>query len=131
MGGIRIEQLYQLLCKEGPFQNVTTSQFKSLLRHMGSEQVIGQTHNDILILGVNGEKLVNHYTFYSIFQIPLEYRVITKNKTLVYIPVTNILIKGQNIIFAGQYWQIISIDITDKMLIKQNEEFLLHFKIIV
>lgn len=98
---------------------------------MGSEQVIGQTHNDILILGVNGEKLVNHYTFYSIFQIPLEYRVITKNKTLVYIPVTNILIKGQNIIFAGQYWQIISIDITDKMLIKQNEEFLLHFKIIV
>lgn len=62
-GGIRIEQLYQLLCKEGPFQNVTTSQFKSLLRHMGSEQLIGQAHNDILILGVNGEKLVNHYTF--------------------------------------------------------------------
>ncbi|KES10154.1 Lhr-like helicase [Snodgrassella alvi SCGC AB-598-O11] len=116
-GGIRIEQLYQLLCREGPFQNVTTSQFKSLLRHMGSEQLIGQTHNDILILGVNGEKLVNHYTFYSVFQTPLEYRVITKNKTLGSIPVTNILIKGQNIIFAGQRWQIISIDITDKIIL--------------
>ena len=34
-GGVRADQVYKLLCKDGCFSNVTVEQFKSLLSHMG------------------------------------------------------------------------------------------------
>lgn len=119
-GGIRIEQLYQLLCKEGPFQNITTNQFKALLSHMGLQQLITQTHNNILVLGEHGEALVNHYTFYSVFYTPEEYRVISENKTLGSIPITGLLTIGQNIILAGQRWQIIDINTEEKIILVRH-----------
>ncbi len=36
-GGVRADQLYNLLCKEGPFQNVSASDFKAVLLHMGTQ----------------------------------------------------------------------------------------------
>ncbi|PIT38245.1 DEAD/DEAH box helicase [Snodgrassella alvi] len=119
-GGVRTEQLYHILCKEGPFQNITTYQFKILLSHMGIQQLITQTHNNILVLGVNGEKLVNHYTFYSVFHTPEEYRLITENKILGSIPMLGFLTVNQNIIFAGQRWQIIAINTEDKVILVRH-----------
>jgi ATP-dependent helicase Lhr and Lhr-like helicase len=119
-GGIRIEQLYQLLCKEGPFQNITTSHFKTLLSYMGLQQLITQTHNNILVLGVHGEAIVNHATFYGVFYTPEEYRVISENKTLGSIQMTVFLTIGQNIVLAGQRWQIVNIDTENKIILVKH-----------
>ncbi|TON86994.1 DEAD/DEAH box helicase, partial [Vibrio parahaemolyticus] len=44
-GGIRAEQLFNLLCKEGPFQKVGVDDFKGLLVHMGNTNLITQLGN--------------------------------------------------------------------------------------
>ncbi len=115
-GSIRAEQLFDLLCKTGPFQNVTVEDFKSLLQYMGQKELITQLGNGALALALGGERLTSHYSFYASFQTPEEYRLIHGVKTLGTLPIDQPLKEGQPIIFAGRKWAIISIDTEKKTI---------------
>ena len=105
-GGVRAEQLWHLLCGIGPFGNVTQKMFATLLRALGEQELLTQTHDGQLILGVRGERMVEHFTFYSAFNTPEEYRLEHDGRTLGSIPVTMPLITGQLILFAGKRWEV-------------------------
>jgi ATP-dependent Lhr-like helicase len=115
-GGIRADQLYKLLCNEGPFQNVTLTDFKAILIHMGQGELITQLGSGELVLGIQGEKLSNHYTFYAVFKTPEEFRIIFGSKTLGTLPVDSMLIEGQQIIFGGQRWNVKEINTENKTI---------------
>ncbi|PSV99809.1 DEAD/DEAH box helicase [Photobacterium iliopiscarium] len=115
-GGIRAEQLFKLLCKEGPFQNVRVENFKALLIHMGNTELITQLGNGEIVLGLLGERITNHYTFYAVFKTPEEFRVISGVTTIGTVPVDSLVLIGQHIIFAGKRWRVKDID-TDKKVI--------------
>ena len=115
-GGVRADQLYTLLCKTGPFNKVTIEQFKSLLKSMGRCELITQLRSGELTLGVRGEQIVNHYSFYAVFKTPEEYRIVSGLKTIGTLPVTTIILKDQHIIFAGKKWKVEDID-SDKKII--------------
>ena len=66
-GGIRADSLYSLLCKLGPFQNVTTDDFKILLSFLGQQELLTQVSGGEITLGILGEKIVNHYSFLCCF----------------------------------------------------------------
>jgi ATP-dependent helicase Lhr and Lhr-like helicase len=61
-----------------------------VLRALGQPEValIEQTSDGLLLLGPNGEKLVEHYSFYAVFQTPEEYRLISGGKELEHSPST-------------------------------------------
>lgn len=105
-GGIRVDEAYHLLCKTGPFRNISTSQFKSLLRGLAAEELITQTGDGELIMGLSGERLIRHYDFYSAFSSPDEYRLVADERTIGTLPVTSPLIEDQLLIFGGQRWQV-------------------------
>lgn len=109
-GGIRADQLYMLLCKQGPFQQIQPVHFKSLLTRMGQMQLLTQLGNQQLVLGIIGERIVGHYTFYAVFKTLEEYRIVTGNRTLGTLPVETMLIPEQYIIFGGRRWQVKDID---------------------
>ncbi|WP_271273201.1 DEAD/DEAH box helicase [Aliamphritea hakodatensis] len=115
-GGVRADQLFTLLCKKGPFQNVTTEHFVSLLKHMGNTRLLTQLGSGELVLGIEGEKIVNHYTFYAVFQTPEEYRVVVGAKTLGTLPVDSLVLPSQHIVFAGRRWKVLDVD-SDKKVI--------------
>ncbi|MDN3453394.1 DEAD/DEAH box helicase [Psychrobacter sp. APC 3350] len=115
-GGIRADQIYTLLCRQGPFQKITPTHFKSLLSQMGMMQLITQLGNQQLVLGVVGERIVGHYTFYAVFKTPEEYRLVAGSKTLGTLPVTTLLLPEQYIIFAGIRWQVKDIDMDKKVI---------------
>ena len=115
-GGIRADQIYTLLCRQGPFQKITPTHFKSLLSHMGAMQLITQLGNQQLVLGIVGERIVGHYTFYAVFKTPEEYRLVAGSKTLGTLPVTTLLLPEQYIIFAGIRWQVKDIDMDKKVV---------------
>ncbi|KFD22987.1 ATP-dependent helicase [Yokenella regensburgei ATCC 49455] len=119
-GGVRAEQLWGLLCQQGPFQKVSIDDFKTLLKHMGEHQFLTQLSSGEMTLGVEGERLVNQYTFYTVFSVPEEFRIVTGSKTLGAIPVDSPLIPDQNIIFGGRRWKVIDID-NDKKVIYVEE----------
>lgn len=115
-GGIRADQLYMLLCKQGPFQQIQPAHFKSLLSQMGEAQLLTQLGNKQLVLGIVGERIVGHYTFYAVFKTPEEYRIVTGNRTLGTLPIETMLLPEQYIIFGGRRWQVKAIDMDKKVV---------------
>lgn len=115
-GGVRADQIYKILCEDGPFQQVSATQFMMLLRSMGEEGLITQLKSGELVLGLEGEKLVNHYTFFAVFQTPEEFRIINGSKVLGTIPVDSLILPDQHIIFAGKRWRILDVDTEKKVI---------------
>lgn len=115
-GGIRADQLYALLCRQGPFQQITASHFTSLLRHLGGEDCITQLGSGELVLGIEGERLVNQYTFYAVFKTPDEFRVVNGAKTIGQLPVDAMILPNQHIVFAGRRWKVIDVDTDSKVI---------------
>lgn len=115
-GGITAQIAYAILCKDGPFRSVSKEAFIELLREMGTRDVLMQTEDDLLLHGVLGEKLVNHYTFYASFVTEEEYRIVTQGRTLGTVPVSQPLTEGSYIIFAGRRWSVIGVDEQQKVI---------------
>ncbi len=115
-GSFRVERLYSLLCVHGPFKEITIQHFKQLLTQMGTGQLLQQANSGELVLGIEGERIVNSYMFYAVFKTPEEYRVVTGNKTLGTLPVDSMILKDQHIVFAGRRWKVTDID-GDKKII--------------
>ena len=115
-GGVRPDQLWGLLCKAGPFGRTSVEHFKSLLTHMGDIDLIIQLGSGELILGKTGERLVNHYNFYSVFKTPEEYRIVVEGKTLGTLPIDSMILPDQHIVFGGRRWKVKDID-SDKKTI--------------
>ncbi len=115
-GGIRAEQLFKLLCKEGPFQNAGVENFKALLSHMGKTELITQLGSGEIVLGLLGERITNHYSFYAVFKTPKEFRVISGVNTIGTLPVDSLVLVGQHIIFAGKRWRVKDVDADKKVI---------------
>ena len=109
-GSVRASQLWELLCTSGIFDKITINHFKALLSHMGEEFLIFQTSSGELVLGYKGEQLVNHYSFYAVFNTPEEYRIIFAGRTLGTLPVDSLILPKQHIIFAGKRWEVVEIN---------------------
>ena len=115
-GGVRANQLYRTLCQTGPFQQVTVDHFKQLLTQMGKDELLTQLSSGELVLGLQGERLVSHYTFYAVFKTPEEFRVVASGKTLGTLPIDTMILVDQHIVFGGKRWKVVDID-TDKKVI--------------
>ena len=117
-GGVRARRLYATLCEQGPFRDVDPQLFARLLRHLGRSDtaLIEQAPDGLLLLGYQGERLVEHYSFYAVFQSPEEYRIIADKKPLGTLPVVMVLTLGMTIIFSGRRWRITNIHDKDKVI---------------
>lgn len=115
-GGVRADQLWNLLCESGTFNNVNIEQFKTLLQHMGEKELIKQLDSGELILDVKGERIVEHYTFYGVFKLPEEYRIMYEGKTIGSVPIDSFLVVKQHIVFSGKRWEVTNVDVNKKVI---------------
>jgi ATP-dependent Lhr-like helicase len=115
-GSIRADQLFSLLCDHGPFKQISVDHFKEILKHLGATDLLQQLHSGELVLGREGERLVNSYTFYAVFSTPEEFRVIAGSKSLGTLPVDSPVVKDQHIVFGGKRWKVIDIDDLKKVI---------------
>lgn len=60
--------------------------------------------------------MVEHFTFYTAFSTPEEYRLEYAGRTLGAIPVTSPLTVGQLIVFAGKRWEVIHVAEEEKRI---------------
>lgn len=115
-GGAQAIQIWQVLCKTGAFQQIDQQMFTQLLRQLGEHDLIQQTHDGLLILGLKGERLVNHYSFYTAFKTPEEYRITTSGRTLGTLPIDFPIVEGMFLIFAGRRWKVRSVNPDQKVV---------------
>jgi len=130
-GGVRVEQLWELLCQSGPFNKVTIDHFKILLVEMGDKRLITQLSSGELVLADKGEILVNHYTFYAVFNTPEEYRIIVDGKTLGTLPVDSLVLPEQHIVFGGRRWKVKEINVEKKLSMLLLQKGVKHLNLVV
>ncbi|MCH8521956.1 MAG: DEAD/DEAH box helicase [Glycocaulis sp.] len=118
-GGASAERLYRTLCQAGPFKQVTQPLLLDVLRALGDpERGLIEQHSDgLLHLGGMGERLVEHYSFYAVFQTPEEYRLICAGQELGTLPMLNMLAPRMMIIFSGRRWVVEDVDDRDKVIV--------------
>lgn len=116
-GGVTATEAYDLLCSvNAPFSTVSKSDFASLLRFMHEKDLLVQDSSGLLLHGHLGEQFVNHYDFYAAFQSDEEFRIVSGSRTLGTLPVSQMLIPGQRILFAGRTWRVEQIDELQKTI---------------
>ena len=117
-GGASASTLHRILCQAGPFKLVSSPIFADLLRALGDPDVelLEQADDGQLLLGRAGEKLVEHYSFYAVFQTPEEYRLVAEGQELGTLPVDNVLAPGTMVIFSGRRWLVLEVSDQDKVV---------------
>lgn len=117
-GGLKAQEAYQLLCSpNAPFSSVSKTAFVELLRHLGQEEFLMQDPSGLLLAGRLGDKFVNHYTFYAAFVTDEEFRIVACGKALGTLPVSQMIVPGQRIVFAGRTWLVDEVDDASKTIV--------------
>lgn len=116
-GGATAADLWNVLVRNGPFAGVEQGSFKSLLRALGERDLIVQESSGLLLPGVVGERMINHYDFYSAFVSNEEFRLVCDGKPLGALPVSRPLSVDQRIIFAGRRWRVTAVDTEAKVIV--------------
>ena len=90
------------------FYRITKEDYQQLLRHLLEIDHISYTENGGLILGLAGERVVNTYKFYAVFQENIEYSVHAGSEQL------GTIVKpppvGDKIAIAGRVWVVEEVD---------------------
>ena len=90
------------------FSRITQEDYRVLLRHLLSIDHIARTENGGLIAGLAGERVVNNYKFYAVFQENVEYTVRSGSEQL------GTIVKpppvGDKIAIAGRVWVVEEVD---------------------
>jgi len=115
-GGVSAAELWDTLVATGPFDSFDKAAFAAVLRGLGSRDLIVQEKGGLLLHGVAGERLVNHYEFYASFTSDEEYRIVAGSRQLGSLPVSRPLTPAQGIIFGGQRWRVQDVDAEKKVV---------------
>ena len=110
LGGFRADAGYRALCATGPFGAVSPAMFAQFLRDLAEHDLITQTHDGEIVMGLAGERLTNHYEFYAAFASPEEWRLITGGRFLGTLPLTTPLAPDLYLVFGGSRWRILSVN---------------------
>jgi ATP-dependent Lhr-like helicase len=81
-GGVGAAALYDLTCRLGPFSKVNPTEFESLLRHLFSAKLVDQESSNLLILGLEGERVTSLPNFYASFLSRFELSVRLNGKAI-------------------------------------------------
>ena len=116
-GGATAPELWRRLVADGAFTTTEKKDFIELLKNLGAKELITQESSGLLLPGVIGERMINHYEFYSAFTSDEEFRLICAGKPLGSVPVSRPLTKDQRIIFGGRRWQVQDVDLEARVII--------------
>ena len=108
LGEMTPSELASRVLTLSPFSRISQDDYKILLRHLIEIDHINRTENGGLIVGLTGERIVNNYKFYAVFQENLEYSVKSGSEEL------GTIVKpppvGDKIAIAGRVWIVDEID---------------------
>jgi ATP-dependent Lhr-like helicase len=87
-----------------PFAEIPPEDFRKLLFRLIEGEYIQKTEEGNLIIGLEGERIVTHFSFYAVFPDEESYRVLFGSKelgSLHFLPP-----EGSSLVLAGHYWRV-------------------------
>jgi ATP-dependent Lhr-like helicase len=108
-GGISTAMLFDVLIRKGAFIGIDQPTFTAVLRGLGANDLIEQTPEGDLILGLEGERIVRSKDFYSAFASSTEMKVFFKGHLIGTVSAPPGLGGDGYLILAGRRWRVIEI----------------------
>jgi ATP-dependent Lhr-like helicase len=117
VGGASAKTIYNCLIARGAFEDIDQQTFLRTLRSIGANDLVEQTLEGIIILGLEGEKLVRNYEFYSAFVTDKELSVRCRGHPIGTVSALPTMGADGFLILAGRRWRIIEFNLGRKEIL--------------
>lgn len=107
--GILIPELIRQLKFNAAFKQIDSSEIREIIDHLVNLDLLEQLQQEVII-GVEGEKLVNSRHFYSMFQTEEQFKVLHAGNPVGEIPHSGQVKENENILLAARIWKIKFVD---------------------
>ena len=111
--GIRYARLVGELKNNSAFKEITHDEIELILDHLIQTGLLEKLRDEVII-GVDGEKIVNSRDFYSVFISEPNFKVINAGNTIGEVPYSPQLREDENILLAARIWKIKYVDMDSK-----------------
>jgi ATP-dependent Lhr-like helicase len=114
-GGIALDALLNQLSGNPAFAGIGADDSIDIISHLVELDFLEKIQQE-LILGIEGEKVVNRFDFYSVFKTPDVLKVINAGNTIGEIPFSPQIREDENILLAAKIWKIKFVDPAHKRI---------------
>lgn len=108
--GIQYKKLVADLLANPAFREISNDEIEIILNHLLQAGIVEQLQQE-LIIGVDGEKIVNSREFYSVFISEPALKVISAGVKIGEVPYSPQIQEGENMLLAARIWKIKYVDI--------------------
>lgn len=107
--GIKLIELINQLNGNSAFKLIEKQEIEEILNHLIEIDFLEKLQQEVII-GIEGEKIVNSRDFYSVFKTEESFKVVNEGNTIGAIPFSPQIIEGENILLSARIWKIKSVD---------------------
>ena len=107
--GILINDLLIKIKENTLFNNIAREKVIQIIKHFLEKDYLEQLQNE-LIIGIEGEYIVNSREFYSVFETEVNFSVKSNGNKIGNIPFSPSVKVGSNILLSAKIWKIIDVD---------------------
>ncbi|WP_286925601.1 DEAD/DEAH box helicase [Flavobacterium sp. UBA4197] len=113
--GIKLVDLIKHLNHNFAFNDIEISDIEEILNHLIAIDFLEKLADEVII-GVEGEKVVNNRDFYSAFTVEDNFKVVSAGNKIGEIPFTPQVKEDENILLAAKIWKIKFVDFKAKKI---------------
>jgi ATP-dependent Lhr-like helicase len=114
--GMNLSQLIEELRVNFAFNKIAIDEVTEILNHLIDIDLLEKLQQDVII-GLEGEKVVNSRDFYSVFKTEENFKVSHVGRVIGEIPLSPQIKEDENIFLAARIWKIKLIDFKSKKII--------------
>ncbi len=113
--GISLSQLLEEMRTNATFSAITKEETEEIIMHLVSVEFLEKLGTE-LIIGIEGEKLVNSRDFYSLFETQVFFKVSSNGVKIGELPLSPQIRENENIYLSAKIWSITDVDFKTKKI---------------
>ncbi|SDI97624.1 DEAD/DEAH box helicase [Chryseobacterium jejuense] len=113
--GISSSKLLEEITGNSVFSKIKKEEIEEIITHLITLDFLEKLGNE-LIIGIEGEEVVNNRDFYSLFETQIFFKVSSNGVKIGELPLSPQIRKNENIYLSAKIWSIIDIDFKAKKI---------------
>ncbi|WP_312330574.1 DEAD/DEAH box helicase [Sphingobacterium sp.] len=113
--GLPISILKTELEQNFAFKDIKYEEFDDILSHLIETDMLEQLGKEVII-GLEGERIVNSRDFYSVFATEIHFKVLHDGKSIGDLPSSSPIMIEDNILLAAKIWKVVNMDFRSRKI---------------
>lgn len=114
--GIEEPVLLDELMMNSAFRQIAPEEIEEIIDHLVKTDILERSGGE-LIIGLEGEMVVNSREFYTVFKSEEGFKVVSEGNTIGEVPFSPLIMEGENIFLAAKIWKISTVDLKSQKVV--------------